>query len=92
MWRRVEEMPYEWCHLLQSPKIIQNVKRHMNVREATTGRPMEFDIWMPDIHLCFEFQVCSHSIISFIYHIVVLNLPLRTPTTTQQPITTQIRS
>ena len=37
--------------------IITNSRGNSSLRSVATGRYVELDIWVPELHLCFEFQV-----------------------------------
>lgn len=42
-------------HNLLASKL--NVRKDANLLNPTTKQPLEVDIWLPDFHLYFEFQV-----------------------------------
>jgi hypothetical protein len=40
-------------------KIHSSVMKNTNAKYPATNAYMEFDIWIPEHSLCFEFQVCQ---------------------------------
>ena len=53
--------------------ILRDVRKEAKIFSPSTGSPLELDIWIPNLKLCFEFQVPS---ILFALHLL---LPLLSP-------------
>ncbi len=44
-----------------------NSRKYSSIKDPTTGRYLELDVWVPEFNLCFEFQVCFR-IYEYIVH------------------------
>ena len=48
-------------------KIYQNVQKDINIKYPESGKSMEFDFWIPQYNLCFEFQVFTFYLFYLLY-------------------------
>lgn len=48
--------------LITIPEILVNSRKKQRLKYPTTNSYLELDIWIPNLRLCFEFQVCFGSL------------------------------
>eukprot|EP00026_Physarum_polycephalum_P002518 Phypoly_transcript_02525.p1 GENE.Phypoly_transcript_02525~~Phypoly_transcript_02525.p1 ORF type:complete len:833 (+),score=92.99 Phypoly_transcript_02525:54-2552(+) len=50
--------------LFPTNKVLTDVRKQATITNPITGYPLELDIWLPEIKLCFEFQDPYHYLLS----------------------------